>query len=91
MVHVAAAVTYTPAVMFAALPAKGTVTDREDLVRVLLAAGIMLVLRLDACNVALPMAAAAQRKAGHLDFGSGFSAECVSGVSELADRMRFRR
>ncbi len=47
VVHVAAAMTYTLAVMFAALVAKGTATGREAAVRVALAAGIMLVPQLD--------------------------------------------
>ena len=42
VVHVAAALTYTLAVLFAALLAKGTATGREAAVRVALAAGIML-------------------------------------------------
>jgi hypothetical protein len=42
VVHVAAAMTYTLAVLFAALLAKGTATGREAAVRVALAAGIML-------------------------------------------------
>jgi hypothetical protein len=42
VVHVAAAMTYTLAVLLAALLAKGQCTGREALVRVLIAAGIML-------------------------------------------------
>jgi len=42
VVHVAAAMTYTLAVLLAALLAKGTATGREAAVRVALAAGIML-------------------------------------------------
>ena len=42
VVHVAAAMTYTLATLVAALLAKGTTTGREALVRVLIAAGIML-------------------------------------------------
>ena len=42
VVHVAAALTYTLAVLFAALLAKGTATGHEAAVRVALAAGIML-------------------------------------------------
>ena len=42
VVHVAAAMTYTLAMLLAALLAKGTATGREALLRVLLAAGIML-------------------------------------------------
>jgi hypothetical protein len=42
VVHVAAAMTYTLAVLLAALLAKGDATGREALTRVLLAAGIML-------------------------------------------------
>ena len=41
-VHVAAALTYTLLVVLAALLAKGTKTGREGLVRVLIAAGIMI-------------------------------------------------
>ena len=41
-VHVAAAMTYTLAVLLAALLAKGTSTGRQAVVRVLIAAGIML-------------------------------------------------
>jgi hypothetical protein len=47
VVHVAAAMTYTLAVLFAALLAKGTATGREAVVRVALAAGIMLAPQLD--------------------------------------------
>ena len=47
VVHVAAAMTYTLAVLFAALLAKGTATGREAAVRVALAAGIMLAPQLD--------------------------------------------
>ncbi|HEV2450484.1 MAG TPA: hypothetical protein VGS62_00980 [Streptosporangiaceae bacterium] len=43
VVHVAAAMTYTLAVVMAALLAKGNATGREALVRVGIAAGIMLV------------------------------------------------
>src|SRR5438132_7448372 len=42
VVHVAAAMTYTLAVLLAALLAKGTSTGRQALVRVLIAIGIML-------------------------------------------------
>src|SRR5581483_479905 len=42
VVHVAAAMTYTLATLLAALLAKGTATGRQALVRVLIAAGIML-------------------------------------------------
>lgn len=42
VVHIAAAATYTLAVLLAALLAKGTATGREAVVRVTLAAGIML-------------------------------------------------
>ena len=42
VVHVAAAMTYTLAVLLAALLAKGDATGRQALVRVLIAAGIML-------------------------------------------------
>ena len=42
VVHVAAAMTYALAVLFAALVAKGTATGREAVVRVAMAAGIML-------------------------------------------------
>ncbi len=42
VVHVAAAMTYTLAMLLAALLAKGTATGREALARVLIAAGIML-------------------------------------------------
>ena len=41
-VHVAAAMTYTLVVLFAALVGKGTATGREAVVRVALAVGIML-------------------------------------------------
>ncbi|MGD0705834.1 MAG: hypothetical protein ABSA02_38875 [Trebonia sp.] len=47
VVHVAAAMTYTLAVLFAALLAKGTASGREAAVRVALAAGIMLAPQLD--------------------------------------------
>ena len=43
VVHVAAAMTYTLAVLLAALLAKGTSTGRQAVARVLIAAGIMLV------------------------------------------------
>jgi hypothetical protein len=43
VVHVAAAMTYTLAVLLAALLAKGTATGRQALVRVAIAAGVMLV------------------------------------------------
>jgi hypothetical protein len=43
VVHVAAAMTYTLVVLLAALLAKGTSTGRQAVVRVLIAAGIMLV------------------------------------------------
>jgi hypothetical protein len=42
VVHVAAAMTYTLAILLAALLAKGTATGRQALVRALIAAGIML-------------------------------------------------
>jgi hypothetical protein len=42
VVHVAAAMTYTLAVLLAALLAKGTCTGRQGVVRVLIAVGIML-------------------------------------------------
>jgi hypothetical protein len=42
VVHVAAAMTYTLAVVFAALAAKGRATGREGALRMLIAAGIML-------------------------------------------------
>jgi hypothetical protein len=42
VVHVAAAMTYTLAVLLAALLAKGTATGRQALMRVLIAVGIML-------------------------------------------------
>ena len=42
VVHLAAAMTYTLATLLAALLAKGTATGRQALVRVLIAAGIML-------------------------------------------------
>ncbi len=48
VVHVAAAMTYTLAVLLAALLAKGTATGREALLRVFLAAGIMLAPQLGA-------------------------------------------
>ena len=47
VVHVAAAMTYTLAVLLAALLAKGKSTGREALVAVLVAAGIMLTPQLD--------------------------------------------
>ena len=47
VVHVAAAMTYTLAVLFAALLAKGTATGREAAVRVALAAGILLAPQLE--------------------------------------------
>jgi hypothetical protein len=47
VVHVAAAMTYTLAMLLAALLAKGRSTGREALVRVLIAAGIMLAPQLD--------------------------------------------
>ena len=47
VVHVAAAVTYTLAVVCAALLAKGRATGREALVRVLIAVGIMLAPQLN--------------------------------------------
>ena len=46
-VHVAAAMTYTLVVLFAALVAKGTATGREAVTRVALAVGIMLAPQLD--------------------------------------------
>src|SRR3984957_15124901 len=46
-VHVAAAMTYTLVVLFAALVAKGTATGREAIVRVAIAVGIMLAPQLD--------------------------------------------
>ena len=46
-VHVAAAMTYTLVVLFAALVGKGTATGREAVVRVALAVGIMLAPQLD--------------------------------------------
>jgi hypothetical protein len=46
-VHVAAAMTYTLVVLFAALVAKGTATGREAVARVALAVGIMLAPQLD--------------------------------------------
>jgi hypothetical protein len=46
-VHIAAAMTYTLAVLFAALLAKGTATGREGVFRACLAAGIMLAPQLD--------------------------------------------
>ena len=46
-VHVAAAMTYTLVVLFAALLAKGTATGREAIARVALAVGIMLAPQLD--------------------------------------------
>jgi hypothetical protein len=46
-VHVAAAMTYTLAVLFAALVAKGTASGREAVVRVAVAVGIMLAPQLD--------------------------------------------
>jgi hypothetical protein len=47
VVHVAAAMTYTLAVLLAALLAKGDATGRQALTRVLIAAGIMLAPQLD--------------------------------------------
>jgi hypothetical protein len=47
VVHVAAAVTYTLAMLLAALLAKGTATGREGLARVLITAGIMLAPQLN--------------------------------------------
>jgi hypothetical protein len=47
VVHVAAAMTYTLAILLAALLAKGSSTGREALIRVLIAAGIMLAPQLD--------------------------------------------
>jgi len=47
VVHVAAAMTYTLAVLLAALLAKGNATGRQALVRVLIAVGIMLAPQLD--------------------------------------------
>jgi hypothetical protein len=47
VVHVAAAVTYTLAMLLAALLAKGTSTGRESLLRVLITAGIMLAPQLN--------------------------------------------
>ena len=47
VVHIAAAATYTLAVVFAALLAKGTATGREAALRIALAAGIMLAPQLD--------------------------------------------
>jgi hypothetical protein len=47
VVHLAAAMTYTLAVLLAALVAKGAATGREAAVRVALAAGIMLAPQLD--------------------------------------------
>ena len=52
-VHVAAALTYTLAVLLAALLAKGTSTGREALTRVLIAAGIMLAPQLGAGTLTL--------------------------------------
>jgi hypothetical protein len=46
-VHVAAAMTYTLVVLFAALVAKGTATGRQAVARVALAVGIMLAPQLD--------------------------------------------
>jgi len=46
-VHIAAAMTYTLAVLFAALVARGTATGREGVLRACLAAGIMLGPQLD--------------------------------------------
>jgi hypothetical protein len=53
VVHVAAAVTYTLAVLLAALLAKGTATGREAVVRTLLAVGIMLAPQLGAGTLTL--------------------------------------
>ena len=47
VVHVAAAVTYTLAMLLAALLAKGTATGRDGVARVLITAGIMLAPQLD--------------------------------------------
>jgi hypothetical protein len=47
VVHVAAAVTYTLAMLLAALLAKGTATGREGVARALIAAGIMLAPQLN--------------------------------------------
>jgi hypothetical protein len=47
VVHVAAAVTYTLAMLFAALLARGTATGREGVARVLITAGIMLAPQLN--------------------------------------------
>src|SRR5580658_9145530 len=47
VVHVAAAVTYTLAMLLAALLAKGTSTGRASVLRVLITAGIMLAPQLD--------------------------------------------
>jgi hypothetical protein len=47
VVHVAAAVTYTLAMLLAALLAKGTATGRDGLLRVLVTAGIMLAPQLN--------------------------------------------
>jgi hypothetical protein len=47
VVHVAAAVTYTLAMLLAALLAKGTATGREGLLRALITAGIMLAPQLN--------------------------------------------
>ena len=52
-VHAAAALTYTLAVLLAALLAKGTSTGREALTRVLIAAGIMLAPQLGAGTLTL--------------------------------------
>ena len=46
-VHIAAAMTYTLAVLAAALVARGTATGREGVIRACLAAGIMLAPQLD--------------------------------------------
>lgn len=53
VVHVAAAVTYTLAVLLAALLAKGASTGREAVVRTLLAVGIMLAPQLAAGTLTL--------------------------------------
>ncbi len=53
VVHVAAALTYTLAVLLAALLAKGTSTGREAVARVLIAVGIMLAPQLAAGTLAL--------------------------------------
>jgi hypothetical protein len=52
-VHIASALTYTLAVLLAALLAKGRATGREGLVRVLIAGGIMLAPQLGVGNFIL--------------------------------------